>query len=281
MRGVRNWLFTTALDFSARFLMPSVSFITLISGALVTYDFASLRSRYPGWPRLFDILDSGTLIFVFITSATITAFLSWTVNWRQKSLRKLHEEIEQSRAQIDEIGNNIKFLFDGLLLNLSKRLDFKQGDQARISIYVHENSDGKFIPCGRYSPNPELRKPGRTSYPDSQGCIAQGWQHGWHFDNGFPETNSRHKNYCHSQYGIPPNTHDSLKMKSRVYAALRLDDFSGNPLAVMVIESMDSDQFDPNQLQADLESVASDFSQMISTLRQHIPSPSDAEARGL
>ncbi len=172
-------------------------------------------------------------------------------------------------------------MFDGLLLNLSKKLDFKQGDQARISIYVHEISEGRFIPCGRYAPNPELRKSGRTSFPDTQGCIAKGWQNGWHFDDSFPDTTSRHQNYCYSNYAIPKNTHDDLKMRSLVYAVMRLDDSSGYPLAVMVIESEKADQFDANQLQTDLEGVANDFSQMISTLRQHIPSPSDAADRGL
>ena len=278
---VWNWLNSTALDFASRYLMPWVSFVSLIAGGLITYDFSVLRARYPDWQGLFDILDSGILVFIFLATAVITALLSWAVNKRQKSFQELQMEIERSRDQIDEIGNNIKFLFDGLLLNLSKRLDFKQGDQSRISIYVHENSDGKFIPCGRYSPNPELRKPGRTSYPDSQGCIAKGWQNGWHFDNSFPDTNSRHKNYCQSQYDIPANIHSSMKMRSCVYAALRLDNLAGNPLAVMVVESANADQFDANQLQASMESVASDFSQMISTLRQHIPSPSDAESRGL
>ncbi|MBL4617751.1 MAG: LapA family protein [Robiginitomaculum sp.] len=281
MKKLWHWFKTTGLGLLTRFLAPWTSFIALISGALITYDFTSLRIDYPNWPGLFDVLDSKALIIIFLISATLAALLAWVMKRRQKSLNDLQKEIESTRDQIGEIGNNIKFLFDGLLLNLSKKLNFKQGDQARISIYVHENSDGHFIPCGRYSPNPELRKPGRTLYPDNQGCIAKGWQNGWHFDKDFPETSSRHKSYCQSQYDIPKNTHDGMKMRSRVYAALRLDDLSGNPLAVMVIESKNSEQFDANQLQTDLESIAVDFSQMISTLRQHIPSPSDATERGL
>ncbi len=281
MKKVISWFGICALDCLLRLLNPWSGFIALISGALVTYDFTELRQDFPNWPGLFNMLESNILFWVFIASASVSAISSWIMTRRQKTFKALQCEIDESREQIGEIGNNIKFLFDGLLLNLSKKLSFKQGDQARISIYVHEESDGKFIPCGRYSPNPELRKPGRTSYPDGQGCIAKGWQNGWHYDNSFPETRTRHQNHCHSQYGIPKPVHDNMKMHSLVYAVLRLDDPLGNPLAVMVVESEKADQFDANQLQADMESVAADFSQMISTLRQHIPSPTDATERGL
>ncbi len=269
------------LDFVLRAFTPWVGFVTLISGALVTYDFTSMRAKYPDWPGLFDILESGVLVFIFLGFALISALLSWAMTKRQKTLRGMQDEIDQCREQMGEIGNNIKFLFDGLLLNLSKKLNFKQDDQARISIYIHNEADGKFIPCGRYSPNPELRKPGRTSFPDTQGCIANGWQRGWHYDNSFPETKTRHQNHCASNYNIPKETHDKFKMLSHVYAVMRFDDNAGTPLAVIVVESMKNDQFDANQLQADLESVADDFAQMIATLRPHIPTPCDASVRGL
>ncbi len=281
MSKFRHWLNTTGLEFSTRHLAPWASFSALISGGLVTYDFASLKPRYPSWPGLFDVLDSGFFVIVFLVSAVFAAALAWISAKHQKSISDVQGEIEETRDQIAEIGNNIRFLFDGLLLNLSKKLDFKQEDQARISIYVHENSEGRFIPCGRYSPNPVLRKPGRTAYPDNQGCIAKGWRSGWHYDDQFPETNSKHQSYCGSNYDIPRDTHRNLKMRSRVFAAMRLVDTSGAPLAVMVVESENATQFDPNKLQSDMESIASDFSQMISTLRQHIPSPSDASDRGL
>lgn len=264
-----------------KFFTPWIGFVTLVSGALVTYDFTKMREKYPNWPGLFDLLESDTLFWIFIVSAIISALLSWAMARRQKTLKALQEEIDECREQMGEIGNNIKFLFDGLLLNLSKKLNFRQDDQARISIYIHNEKSGTFIPCGRYSPNPELRKPGRTSFSDTQGCISQGWQRGWHYDDGFPDTRTRHQNHCLANYNIPKETHSKLKMMSLVYAVMRFDDNAGTPLAVIVVESLNSNQFDANQLQADLESVADDFAQMIATLRPHIPTPCDAAERGL
>lgn len=281
MIGAWNWLKTHGIEWAIKILEPWISILVVISGVLITYDFSTMKAKYPNWAGLFSFMEAEAFFWVFILSAVVSALLSWAMKVLQKSLNELKAEITETRDQIGEVGNNIKFLFDGLLLNLSKKLDFKQGDQARISIYVYEAESSQFIPCGRYSPNPELRKPGRTAYPDRQGCIAKGWQNGWHYDDEFPDTKTRHQNHCSAQYGIPKEVHNGLKMMSLVYAVKRLDDAAGNPLAVMVIESTKKDQFDPNQLQADLETVADDFSQMIATLRQHIPSPSDASERGL
>lgn len=276
-----KWFRVTVLDILTRFIAPLASFVALISGVLVTYDFSFFRHKYPNWSGLFNYLESGTLVLVFLFSASIAAILSLVITIRQKSFKALQSENENYQDQIGEIGNNIIVLFDGLLLNLSKKLAFQQDDQARISIYVHKNSKGCFIPCGRYSPNPELKKTGRTSYPDSQGCIAKGWQAGWHFDNNFSEDEGEHRSRCKNEYKIPINVHEKLKMKSKVYAVKRLDDATNAPLAVIVIESINENRFDANQLQADLNTVVHDFAQTIRTLRQHIPSPSDAAERGL
>ncbi len=281
MRKVGQWLKTHGAELAIKFLDPWASIVLVISSVLVTYDFTDMKEKYPNWIGLFNFMEAEAFLGVFIISVIISAFLSWVMKDLQKSQNAQKSEINENRDQIGEIGNNIKFLFDGLLLNLSKKLNFKQGDQSRISIYIHKEDSAQFIPCGRYSPNPEFRKPGRTSYPDTQGCIAKGWQNGWHFDNEFPGTETKHQNRCLAQYNVPKEVHKELIMMSQVYAVKRLDDPAGKALAVLVIESMKKDMFDANQLQADLNSITDDYSQMIATLRKHIPSPTDASERGL
>ncbi len=73
---VRLWLNTTGLGLAARFLAPWSSFTALISGGILTYDFASLKPLYPNWIGLFDALDSGFLIVIFLVSAILAAILS-------------------------------------------------------------------------------------------------------------------------------------------------------------------------------------------------------------
>lgn len=77
---------------------------------------------------------------------------------------------------------------------------------------------------------------------------------------------------------MPPNHDGWTACQSPLFLSLLSRAKMWMPI---VVESLNSNQFDANQLQADLESVADDFAQMIATLRPHIPTPCDAAERGL
>lgn len=281
IRNSCRWIICGIVDFAVQWVAPLVNIVSVISGGMLTYPLESVKKTYPNWKGLFNLIESTTLFWLFISSVLLSAVLSVVASFRQRSLGEMEIDLKNARLEIAQIGNNIRFVFDGFLLGLAKKLAFSQGDQTRISLYIHDKNESCFIPCGRYSPNPEFKKPGRTEYPDNQGCIAKGWQAGWHFDAGFPADPAQHATYCENNYGIPKAIHDKMKMKSLLYATKQITDPLGDNLGVMVIESMDNGRFQSAQLQHDLEGVIVDLAQMIRTLRNHIPSPTDATKLGL
>jgi hypothetical protein len=268
-------------DFAARWVQPSLGFIALVSGTLISFDFATLRVDYPKWAGLFDILASGFFFWAFIVSAIAAFAVGLGLSRREKTMADLRLRVAKHRSEVDEIGNNIINVFDGLLLNLGRKLGLQQSDQVRISLYVHEPEHGRFIPCGRYSPNPTLGGPGRTSYPDNQGCIFEGWKRGWHFDNEVPPAGVPRRTYNKNNYNLPDAINASIRMASCLYAVKRLDNALGQAVAVLVVEAIDSNHFKADELQASLDGVADDLSRMIHTLRGYIPDPSKAAESGL
>lgn len=267
------------LEFSRKFLNPPVSLGVLISGGFLTYNFTELGNKHPDWSGAILIVNN-SIWWIFLCTAGTAFVFNIVEACCAKKISNIQEELDAVKEKNDVIGDNIKNLFDGVLLNLSRKLDFAQSDNSRISLYIHDEACSSFVPCGRYSTNPELRKPGRTSYPDDQGCIARGWQLGWYFDSSFPNHPYSHCKYCLTNYKIPEEIHKNIKMLSRLIAVKRIDDLGSNPLAVIVVESEDPARFDDVGLREKLNGTIEDYAHMISVLRSYIPSPNNAAERG-
>lgn len=269
------------LDILAVWAQPVLAFIVLLSGSLMSFDYSEVRQEFPRWPGLFDVLEGSFLFWCFIVSAGLALVIGLVLTRREKTILQLKSELQQERYEKDEFGNNIIILFDGLLLNLSRKLNVPRGDDVRISLYVHDHGKKRFIPCGRYSPNPTFMGPGRTSYPDHEGCIAQGWRRGWHFDNAVPLPGNPRKIYNRQQYSLPDETNAGIRMASTLYAVRRLDDALGVPIAVLVVEAINGDQFEHETIRGKLDEVADDFARMVYNLKGYIPNPADAAESGL
>jgi hypothetical protein len=274
-----SWLKSNFLDVLGRILYPIFNSLTIIFAFILNYDFLILKNNYPDWRGIFNIAESPTIFWLFIAFAVLSALTSVSEWRRKKSLRQLSNQIASLKEQNEVISENIKNLFDGVLYNLSKKLDFTERDQSRISLYIHDKKQS-FVPFGRYSPNPEFQKPGRSYYPDRQGCISRGWQHGWHFENTFGDTPHAHKKKNTNDYHIPVEVYGNLKMKSYVYAVKRLNDKNGDSLAVIVVESTQKDRFTESELQERLNGTVEDFSHMIKALKDYIPTPDNANEQG-
>jgi hypothetical protein len=269
------------LDFMAVWLQPILGFVVLVSGALMSFSYVSLREQFPKWPGLFDILEGALFFWVFLGSAALTFVFSLLLTRREKTILQLKSDLQRQSEEKGEIGNNIIILFDGLLLNLSRRLDIPQGIDFRISLYVHDAENRRFIPCGRYTPNPTLSGPGRTSYPDHEGCIAEGWKRGWHFDGNVPGSGAQRRNYNRQTYSVPDSTNANIRMASQLYAVKRLDDASARPVAVLVVEAIEAMQFNHDAIRSKLDEVADDFARMVNNLKGYIPNPASAAESGL
>ncbi len=269
------------LDKAQRVISPWLSLFVLICGVFVSYDFTSTANKYPTWRGLFDFLGGGWVLAFFLIAAFVQAFIMFALSKREPTIAEYREKIAGYEGQLAEVSNNIKNVFDGLLFNLAKKITVNTAEKFRLSIYVHDACNEVFVPCGRYSSDPVFARPGRTFYPEGEGCIAKGWQNSWHFDNNFPSTNGKRRSYELANYGLSDWVATGMRMQSNVYAALRIDNPMGQSLAVLVIEAIESKHFDEDVLKAELEGAKEDFARMVSVFKEHIPNPLRAQESGL
>ncbi len=73
---------------------------------------------------------------------------------------------------------------------------------------------------------------------------------------------------------------EALNMHSYLYAAKRINDGNGHPLAVIVVESTIGDRYDPTNLRELLDREEGVISELITKLRSHIPQLSFARTQG-
>ena len=216
------------------------------------------------------------ILILLILSLGVVSYFQYR---KSLKVKELEEQISQQADQIDEITKNIMILFRGVLANLAERLKIQNDPESRVSIYVH-NGDAHFIPCGRYSSNPNLKKKGRNIFPDNQGCIGKAWADGWCFDL-FPIEKSKHKQICKEKYDIPDQVHASLNMISRLYAVKRINKTSYEPLAVIVFESKKVDKFMEGDIKDHLEAIARDYATTISAFLELIIDANTTKGAGL
>ncbi|MEJ5096028.1 MULTISPECIES: hypothetical protein [Sphingomonas] len=203
------------------------------------------------------------------------AILSFLVTLIQSVLRP---SIKSLQSKVDLVGESLRTLCDGLMTDLASKLAISHKDDSRASLYVHDGNS-HFVLIGRYSPNPVLRKPGRPFYPDDQGCIAKGWQQGWSFENTLGNGANYTRN-TEARYGIPTADIVRFAMKSKLLGAHRVDS-NGEPIAVVLVESMRQDRFDEQALEAALSQFSTDYAPMLKAFRAYAPTPSIAKASGL
>lgn len=272
-----DWIvgaFLSVMDFLNRLGTPFFGGLAGVSGLMWDQDFPSyLGKSFPNWSGLGTLL-SEWLPIVTITATFATAFCALLGIITQKSVGKIKEELKAEREKVTLIANNIEAVVDGLLLQLSEKLAFDNGEPSRITIYVH-NGRSEFVSFGRYSPDPILRHKGRAWLPESEGCIAAAWRSNWCYEGNLLAKDAK------SKYKVSVENIDQRKMKSVFYAVKRIDSGVGNnPLAVLVVESAIKTRFEQGYVKEILIGEEAYFAEIISSLREHIPDPSQAGRSG-
>lgn len=263
-----------------------VAFPTLIgvSASFLDFDPDYMKEDHPIRHAL---LSEGVLPFLpWVLIVSVVAHI-WVLIIQQRAkpkLSKLMKELSELTDKSRIISENVSELFDGYLFRLATKLGF--GSQSinceRITLYIHDK-DRSFIQCGRYSANPQFGGVNRATYPDSEGCIAKGWQNGWHFDTSFPDPEDDrggYIDYCLNKYSVPRNTTKKIKMKSRLYAVSCVKK-NEDPFAVIVVESLGVDRFSEDVLRATLEEQSDYLGHIVCVLRDFIPEPNTAKSVGL
>ena len=177
-------------------------------------------------------------------------------------VKKLENDISAKGSKIVDLENNISEvmasrteLFNSYLRLISENLSFTHAE--RISVYkVHNN---EFVLIARSSKNPLFEKPGRKSYPISEGFIGKAWAEGEYFNCALPECSGRNRTpyhtYVNNISSIPREVVNRLNMASRSYCIVRVNGFDSQPTAVIAIESINPNAFQRDAVINIIESV--------------------------
>ena len=257
-------LYFIFLDVFPKLLPLIISCMGLLAG----YDFNELSQQYPNWPGLFNFISSVKFLFCIVLLSGIQFLLMILKSFFDNKIYKIYEQTTNAYEKIQLITSNTKNLFDGFLINISKKLEFTEGDPTRLSLYIHDGNK-QFVRCGRYSPNPKFNKPGRPAYPDNIGCIGEGWHNGWIFANN----NTRH--------GMTQKQCKTLTMNSKLYVVMRIDTADSRPVALLVLESMKKNRFTEENIKELLYPFKDEIATLVVNLKDYIPTPIYASERGL
>ncbi len=268
-----TWLLKK-LDWMNKWLAPVSSGLAALFGLLWEKDFATFVFQiFPQRTGLHLLLQE-YMPFAFISCFIMGGVFSSFRIFTQKTIGQLETDLSDEREKVDLIASNIETLVNGWLLRLSEKIGFQRDESSRLTIYIH-NNNGHFISFGRYASDPSHSSKGRNLLPDSIGCIAHAWKTDWCYEGNLTYKTARQK------YHLTKDIYEGMHMKSKFYAVKRIVT-SGNkkPVAVLVFESLKQDRFPEDQIKKTLDNEEAYLSEIIHCLKEHIPNPQDAMARG-
>jgi hypothetical protein len=217
-----------------------------------------------------------------IISAVIIALVWFTCGCFNFSRAKRISQLESRLADSEEWVQDIFAICEGYLYVLATRsgLDFNPAD--RISLYAHDNADSTFLLLGRFSPNEDWRRPGRKSYPATEGCIGKAWTNDWSYIADFPSRDDPTYLQKCQEFGLEEELAKRLRMPSRFYYGWKVKNMAGNQgLAVPIIESTTIRRYQLGMLQNMVEGVDGYLLRhLMERIRPRVPSVRVAVAAG-
>ncbi len=236
------------------------------------------------------------VLFVSIIPLAICNFIFSYIRTRSETdVSVLQDKNEQQQNALEDceshmitLAENVRAMINGYLMLTAGRLEF--GDKAtnneRITMYVLDEPAKKFVNCGRFSANPKYQSVGRVTYPRDQGCIAKAYNNGQAFFDNLPcpvnENGDYREWHSSKEQGIKKSDCDNFAMKSRLYFGQRIDcAVSGQPLAVIIIESDDTKRYSFTELQDAFDNnTLRHFEIFVRNVRPFIPLQTIAEEKG-
>lgn len=185
-----------------------------------------------GWAWLWSEVYGRIFIFAAIcTTCGVIANLRYSK--KLGDYHQLHEKVQALEDQLADAKGGYFYLLEHQLQILFAQIGLNNND--RISVYSHEEQ--AFIMLGRYSPNPEYKKPGRGIYPDDQGCIGEAWRQGKAIISNIPTPGTKSYYREMLRWNITESVADSLRMKSQCYVGYAIHNNHRDRIAVIVFES--------------------------------------------
>lgn len=280
----KRWFFQTA----CKVLYPTVfSAIGFAYIAIPTQLQITIRRSLPYIARKHFLMLYGTDTWLLIL-LMITVFCAiWgsvgghmSLAFFNKRYQVILDENERLKQDRDSKTINCYQLFSSYLYSHFR--DLKLGTSERVSLY---KLDMDMFSCiGRYSDNELFRSIHNRIYPKNQGCIAQTWKLGEFQDNQAPDPNvnlEEWEKYNIEKFSFSKNEISRIRMKSRSFYGVRLKNSQHVTVAVIIIESLDSEGLSFVKIKR----LLTKFEQMkictlIESLESHIPSLENAKLEG-
>lgn len=231
-------IFYQFLDFIGWFKIILES-ISAIYGVIIAIDTTNLLTSKHPCAIFFHWIFLAHPTKILLVSIIIILIISIVEKLTIGSFTILKGKLQDSEKKLDIINNNIRELFEGLLMSFANaELHFGTDaqNQERISIYIAKNDEQNnstyLFPLARYSSNPIYRNTRRKKYNINKGCIGKAYINDYEY-NGYIT-----KTVCKKLYSYSDQEYDEIRMKSKTIAAIAIKDKTNRILGVIVAESI-------------------------------------------
>lgn len=215
---------------------------------------------------------------IFIIAQVILLFIAITEKFAIGSYTKLKLEIKEKDDKLDILNNNIKELFEGLLMSFANaELAFgtQEQNQERISLYLAkrdtDNNINYLYPIGRYSSNPNFRNVRRSRYSIDKGCIGEAYKNDYCYNGNVTEEE------CINLYSYSPEEYNSMRMKSKTIVAISVKDKENQIIGVLVAESKE-ENWQITTIKRKLEKQVKYYAEICIKLKDYINSKVDSKS---
>ena len=162
--------------------------------------------------------------------------------WGLYAAPKVHELQQRealARRRAQDRTDGLKDIMRLVLHEIATQMSLDLS-HTRLSVYTHGHSS--FSMVQRYSENPVLTAPSRTTYPDSEGLIGEVWSSGHcQLVTRLPKDREKWNQNCVDKWHIPHATASAMSMHSRSMLGRRIDTQGRHrePLGVVILESLE------------------------------------------
>jgi hypothetical protein len=261
-------------DYWSQFI-TGMSTLGLTIGSL---GFTIRTQPVPSWHERWEVWVFWSSVIGAVISIYATAKNSQSVSRLAGEKSGLLQSLTRLQSMEEEIQQKYSDLCSLHLSALMLRMGLMPND--RVSIYKH-NGTSSFYRIARYSNHPDHAKPGRSIYPDDEGCIGAAFREGSAFAESLPANQSRYENCLAENWNIPTDVAQHLTMKSRSIAAFALQKpVGGRRFAIIVFESMASGRIDQDCRERFTNEEREGIIQWLETMERFEPKPSEAEREG-
>lgn len=203
-----------------------------------------------------------------------------TVRLVNRKHREVIAENDQLKEETNSKSINCYKVFSNYLYSYAQR--FELGPNERVSLYKLDMN--MFTCIGRYSENELFKSKPSRLYPKDQGCIAKAWETGRFEDASAPDPEinlNSWKQHNIDKFNFTKDQISKIRMRSRAFYGLRLQNSQNATVAVLVFESLKVDGLPFGKIHRFFKDhEIKNLVNLVESLEHHMPSLEDARSEG-